>query len=133
MVQRLCRHDRLEEIERERSIQLRSVKKVAQFKVQPYEDTPYSRLIPNDFESFVKDYETHQGRLNLKRMDAYGLVDFISEDTEGVSRYIILTTNEEELSQDLMEQDYHLIREHVYVYRVEGERIAYEVRLVDIV
>lgn len=127
------RHDRLEEIERERSIQLRSVKKVAQFKVQPYDDSPYSRLIPNDFESIVKDYETHQGRLNLKRMDAYGLVDFISEDTEGVSRYIILTTNEEELSQDLMEQDYGLIREHVYVYRVEGERIAYEVRLIDII
>ena len=127
------RHDRLEEIERERSIQLRSVKKVAQFKVQPYEDSPYSRLIPNDFESIVKDYETHQGRLNLKRMDAYGLVDFISEDTEGVSRYIILTTNEEELSQDLIEQDYRLIREHVYVYRVEGERVAYEVPLIDII
>jgi len=126
------RHDRLEEIERERSIQLRSVKKVAQFKVQPYEGSPYHRLIPNDFESIVKDYETHQGRLNLKRMDAYGLVDFISEDTEGVSRYIILTTNEAELCQDLVEQDYRLIREHVSVYRIEGEKVAYEVPLVDI-
>lgn len=123
------RNERLEEIERERSIQLRPVKKVAQFQVQAPKDSLYSRLIPSDYESIIKDYEDHHGRLYQKMIEAYGLVDFISEDTEGVSRYVILTTNEDGLTKDLIEQDYRSIRERVYVYRMEGKRVVYEVPL----
>lgn len=122
------RNERLEEIERERSIQLRPIKRVAQFYVEP-KDSFYARLIPNDYEYILKEYEAKNGRFSLTMLPAYGLVDFISENAEGEGKYIILTKDEYNLTKDLVEQDYSSIMEQIYIYRIEDGHVLYEVPL----
>jgi hypothetical protein len=48
--------ERLEEIERERSIQLQPIKKISQLILEPAK-SEYSRIIPDDVFETVKQYE----------------------------------------------------------------------------
>lgn len=110
--------ERLDEIARERSIQLRPVKRLAQLRIEPITDS-YSRVIPEDAHSLIKQYELKNGRVNLVTQSAFGLVDFTSETPDGDVRLILVTTSISELLKQLRVEDYEDIRDSVYVYQLD--------------
>lgn len=123
--------DRLENIERERSIQLQSIKPITQLHVQPIESA--ARVIPKDFIEVVKEYEYQNGRLNIRVKNAFGLVDFTSEEAEGNTRFILLTPSIELLSQQLELNDYQELNGSVYVYVINQDNIVEEVKMEQII
>lgn len=112
------RNDRLEQVDRERSIQIRSIKKIAQFHVVP-NSSDYARVLPFEYEGLVRDYELRNGRTNVKVQHAYGLVDFVSEDVDGEIRFIILSSNDKQ-ALTLNLQDYSAIIERVWIYNIQN-------------
>ncbi|WP_368658428.1 helicase-related protein [Metabacillus halosaccharovorans] len=123
--------ERLENIERERSIQLQSIKPITQLHVQPIESA--ARVIPKDFIEVVKEYEYQNGRLNIRVKNAFGLVDFTSEEAEGNTRFILLTPSIELLSQQLELNDYQELNGSVYVYVINQDNIVEEVKMEQII
>ncbi|OXM13803.1 helicase [Paenibacillus herberti] len=119
------RNDRLEQVDRERSIQIRSIKKIAQFHVVPH-TTDFGRVLPIDYEGLIRDYEIRNGRTNVKMQHAYGLVDFVSEDDKGEIRFIILSSMDAHLVS-LNMQDYSSIMDQVWIYRVSDHAVTDEV------
>lgn len=113
-----ARHLTCYEIARERSIQLRPVKRLAQLRIEPITDS-YSRVIPEDAHSLIKQYELKNGRVNLVTQSAFGLVDFTSETPDGEVRLILVTTSISELLKQLRVEDYEDIRDSVYVYELD--------------
>lgn len=80
---------RMEEIDRERTIQMRPPKCLLCIELNP-DDTVYKRLMIKDFKELVCNYEAKMGRSNFDTLKQFGLVDFYSENTDGTPRYIIL-------------------------------------------
>lgn len=109
--------ERLNEIDRERSIQLKPVKRIAQFKVSS-NGVSNGRVIPQDFLSLIEEYELKSGRLNVQLQPAFGLVDFISEDVEGGNRLIVVTSDLFQFKQQLVLEDYRDMAERVFVYEL---------------
>jgi hypothetical protein len=58
--------DRLDDIERERCIQLKRIKQNAHLVLEPTEQTT-GRVIPDDVWQKVKDYEYQNGRLIIQK------------------------------------------------------------------
>ncbi|MGY4691003.1 helicase-related protein [Salibacterium sp. K-3] len=114
--------ERLNEIDRERSIQLKPVKRIAQFKIEP-NSMISARVIPEDFFSLIESYELSRGRVNVKLRSALGLVDFTSEEVDGESRLIIATTDLYQFKQQLVEEDYESIKNRVFIYEIWDGRI----------
>lgn len=114
--------ERLTEIDRERSIQLKPVKRIAQFRIEP-NCTENGRVIPEDYLSKIEDYEIGQGRINVRVQQAFGLVDFISEEADGESRLIVVTKNIHQFKEQLIEEDYYAIKSRVFVYEVREKQI----------
>ncbi|WP_102694167.1 hypothetical protein [Rummeliibacillus pycnus] len=117
--------ERLEDIERERSIQLQTIKPITQLHIQPIERS--ARVISKDFIELVKEYEYQNGQLNIREMKAFGLVDFTSEE-DGNTRFILLTSSLELLSQQLELNDYRELNGSVYVYLIDQHKIVEEVK-----
>ncbi|SDK32497.1 DEAD/DEAH box helicase [Lacicoccus qingdaonensis] len=113
---------RLQEIERQRSIQLQPVKRIAQFRAVPAGHET-GRIIPERYKEFIEDYELGEGRLNVRAQAAFGLVDFISEDLDGELRFIIVTPNVYQLREHIVVDDYEEFKERLFVYEVEGRAI----------
>lgn len=114
--------ERLGEIDRQRSIQLKPIKRIAQFRVEP-NGVDQGRVIPEDYLSMVEEYELKQGRLNVRMQQAFGLVDFISEEADGESRLIVVTEDIYQFKLQLVEEDYQMIRSNVFVYEVVEKQI----------
>lgn len=114
--------ERLTEIDRERSIQLKPVKRIAQLRVQP-NGTENSRVIPEDYLEMIEDYELRQGRINVRVQQAFGLVDYISEEADGESRLIVVTDDIHRFKEQLIEEDYNAIKNRVFVYEVREKQI----------
>lgn len=114
--------DRLEEIHRERMIQLKPVNRIAQFKLLPGSDES-GRLIPEQYKQLVGTFEHKEGRFNLSKQPALGLADFISEEPDGESRFIILTSNIEKLIDEMIIEDYKQIWKNLYFYEIKGNSI----------
>lgn len=114
--------ERLSEIDRERSIQLKPVKRIAQFKVEP-NGINNCRIVPEDYLTFIKDYELKQGRINIRTQPAFGLVDFISEEVDGESRLIVVTNDVYQFKQHMIKEDYEPIKTRIHVYEVTKEDI----------
>lgn len=119
--------ERLEDVERERSIQLQSIKSLVQLHVQPL--STIARVIPTDYLEMIKTYEHSNGRLNVREKNAYGLVDFTSEETEGNARFILLTTSLKALDEQIILEDYRELNASVYVYVLDGEKVVEEVKM----
>src|SRR5699024_10629386 len=90
--------ERLTEIDRQRSIQLKPIKTIAQFKVEP-NGKEYGRIIPEDYFSIIEEHELKQGRFNVRVHRAFGLVDFISEEVDGDNRLIVITNDIHQFKQ----------------------------------
>ncbi|WP_407272656.1 DEAD/DEAH box helicase [Radiobacillus sp. PE A8.2] len=115
--------ERLTEIDRERSIQLKPVKRIAQFRVEP-KGVETGRVIPEDYLTIIEEHELNKGRLNVRMQQAFGLVDFISEEADGESRLIVVTNDIHRIKQQLSEEDYKPIINRVYVYAYTGYEIV---------
>ncbi|GEL78692.1 DEAD/DEAH box helicase [Tenuibacillus multivorans] len=115
--------ERLSEIDRERSIQLKPVKRVAQFKVKP-NGVGNGRVVPEDYLNLIEDYELNHGRMNVRTQPAFGLVDFISEEADGESRLIVVTDDIHSFKEQLIEEDYEPIKSRVYVYEILGTDVT---------
>ncbi|WP_163530745.1 DEAD/DEAH box helicase [Halobacillus ihumii] len=109
--------ERLNEIDRERSIQLKPVKRIAQFKVLS-NGVSNGRILPEDFLSLIEKYELENGRLNVQVQPAFGIVDFISEEVDGENKLVVVTDDLYQFKQQLVLEDYGDIAERVYVYEV---------------
>jgi SNF2 family DNA or RNA helicase len=120
--------DRLEDIERERSIQLQPIKRMAQLIIEPVTNGN-SRYIPIDFLESVKQYEYAHGRLNIRAKKAYGLIDFTSEETNGDTRFIIVSTSLESLMKSMQMDDYSSLNGSVYVYVLQEKEVVEEISL----
>ncbi|MEL4029726.1 helicase-related protein [Caldifermentibacillus hisashii] len=112
--------ERLEEIERERTIQLQPIKKIAQFILEP-SNIDCGRLIPDDVFDSVKQYEYNNGRLNVQKRKAFGLIDFTSEVSNDQKRYIIITNSLPHLQKTLKFEDYTGIEELVFIYLLDDQ------------
>lgn len=119
--------ERLDDIERERSIQLLPIKRIAQLILEPAEQT--GRVIPDDVFQEVKEYEYKNGRLNIQKRKAFGLVDFTSEGTKEETRFIIVTNALSDLLQTIYYDDYIGIEQFVYIYEIVNNEINEEISL----
>lgn len=76
------RRSRLAEVERERSVQLRPLRRLAQVRLQP-DGSADTRVIPTDFAQEWERQERAQGRTYVRVMDAFGPADLYSETPDG--------------------------------------------------
>ncbi|MGG4012579.1 hypothetical protein [Bacillus smithii] len=120
--------ERLEDIERERSIHLQPIKRIAQLIIEPSKENT-GRLIPNDVFQIVKEYEYRNGRLNIQKRKAFGLVDFTSEGPNHETRFIIVTDSLSKLLRTLRYYDYLDIENFVYIYVLENDQVREEIQL----
>lgn len=120
-------HGRLDDIERERSIQLQPIKRIAQLVLEPHEQT--GRVIPDDAFQKVKEYENRNGRFNIQKRKAFGLVDFTSEGAAEDTRFIIVTNSLSDTLRKINSEDYTEIAQYVYIYIIENDDIKEEIWL----
>ncbi|EID44043.1 DEAD/DEAH box helicase [Parageobacillus thermoglucosidasius] len=120
--------ERLDEIERERSIQLQPIKRIAQLRLEPLEENN-GRVIPDDVVDLVKEYEYRNGRLNIRQQKAFGLIDFTSESTNEETRFIIVTNSLSDLLRNINYEDYVGIDNSVFIYVVKNNEIKEEIQL----
>lgn len=123
--------ERLEGIERERSIQLQSIKSLTQLHAQPISSP--ARIIPKDYAEVIKQYEYDNGRLNIREKKAYGLVDFTSEEAEGNTRFILVTPSLKALDEQIILEDYNDLNGSVYVYVLANGQIIEEIQMEQLV
>ncbi|MBT2687284.1 DEAD/DEAH box helicase [Bacillus sp. ISL-47] len=119
--------ERLDDIERERSIQLQPIKRIAQLVLEPTIQT--GRVIPEDVFQKVKEYEYQNGRLNIQKRNAFGLIDFTSEGQKEEIRFIIVTESLSSLLEEFPYDDYIGIEPFVYIYVVKNGEIQEEIQL----
>ncbi|WP_201295983.1 hypothetical protein [Anoxybacillus sp. PDR2] len=118
----------MDEIERERSIQLQPIKRIAQLRLEPSEENN-GRVIPDDVVDLVKEYEYRNGRLNIRQQKAFRLIDFTSESTNEETRFIIVTNSLSDLLRNINYEDYVGIDNSVFIYVVENNEIKEEIQL----
>ncbi|MBM7583922.1 SNF2 family DNA or RNA helicase [Bacillus pakistanensis] len=119
--------ERLDDIERERSIQLQPIKRIAQLVLEYTVQT--GRVIPDDVFQKVKEYEYKNGRINIQKRNAFGLVDFTSQGTKDETRFIIVTDSLSNLLGTINYDDYVGIEPFVYIYVLANGEIQEEIRL----
>ncbi len=122
------RVERLAEIERERSIQLRPTKRIVQLELVP-NGSPMCRLLPVDWLEAVKNYEYSAGRAKVKAFDAFALVDFFSETYEGDARFIIITDQKNIRLEKSRLEDLADVMEKAYIYMVQDGEVVEEMPL----
>jgi superfamily II DNA or RNA helicase len=115
--------ERLTKIDRQRSIQLKPISRVAQFMIEQI-GLDCDRVIPEDYFSLIEEHELRQGRVSVRVQQALGLVDFISEEVDGKNRLIVVTKDIQLFKQQLVEEDYKLIKSRVFVYEVTDNKIT---------
>ncbi|MEH7163490.1 DEAD/DEAH box helicase [Priestia megaterium] len=116
------RKERLEEVERERNVNIIPPNQLVQFTLLPDQTNSY-RLFSNDYKKIVETYELENGRKNVKMYSALSLVDFISEDGEGNPRFIILTDKEAVSMSENHMSDLGELIEQTYLYIVRGSMV----------
>jgi len=117
---------RMEEINRERTIQMRPPKKVLKITLVP-DNSVNKRAIINKYEELIYQYEKDHGRVNIKMQRQFGLVDFYSETQEGKPRYIILIDDLSYRFDDVHRKDLQRIREELVVYYIKNSEEIIEV------
>ncbi|MBZ9624411.1 DEAD/DEAH box helicase [Clostridium sp. FP2] len=117
---------RIEEINRERTIQMRPPKKVLKITLVP-DNSTNKRIIINKYEDLIYQYEKEQGRTNIKMQRQFGLVDFYSETQDGKPRYIILIDDLSFRFDDGHRNDLQRIREDLLVYYINNNDQIVEV------
>jgi len=108
---------RIEEVERERNINILPPSLKGRFILEPSNKMSY-RVINDDYREQVQRFEEANGRKIVATYPSFGLIDFISENREGNYRFIILTTNKmAQLSKQHI-RDLEKLKRDVWVYCV---------------
>ncbi|MFU1991975.1 helicase-related protein [Priestia megaterium] len=118
------KEERLNQITRQKSINLKPPKKVLSLEVMPLKQS--KRIIAADYNKLIEHYERKNGRSNIKIFDCLALVDFYSERFTGEERYIILTNDENYMPTEEHIEDLSDILEKVYIYVVKDKQIILE-------
>lgn len=116
-------HERIEETEKERMILLKPVKKLVQFRLVP-NGHQNGRLIPLLYHKLIESFELNEGRIHLAVQPAFGIADFISEEPNGETRFIILTPDVDKLIEELTLEDFKPIWKNLYFYEIKGDKIT---------
>ncbi|MEH7307913.1 helicase, partial [Neobacillus drentensis] len=114
--------ERLEETEREKTILLKPVHNLLQFRLVP-SGTENRRVIPSIYHNLIESFELNEGRINIALQSAFGMADFISEEPNGETRFIIVTPNIDQLIDELILEDFKPIWKSLYFYEVKGDKI----------
>jgi superfamily II DNA or RNA helicase len=116
------RKTRLEELERERNINIVPPAKIVNFSVIPDIKEAY-RVIPNDYLDEIEQYELGCKRKIVKGYPAFSLVDFLVEDEDGDTRFIIVTDKENSLLSENHLEDLGDLRENTFLYFIKDKEI----------
>ncbi|WP_284035624.1 helicase-related protein [Neobacillus sp. 114] len=119
---------RLEELERERNINIIPPVKIVEFTILPSGGS-VNRVIPVDYRQSIEQYELSEGRKLIKHFPAMSLVDFMSEDGDGNVRFIILVDRENGSIPDHHIQDLGDLREQTIIYTIKDFVIVDERKL----
>ena len=119
------RKARLEEVERERNVNIIPPNRLVQFTLLPDEEKSY-RLLSIDYKELIEQYEQANGRKNVKMYPALSLVDFMSEDEQGNPRFIILTNNQTMTLPKHHLKDLSELRGCIYIYLIENGKVTAE-------
>ncbi|MQR86866.1 DEAD/DEAH box helicase [Bacillus megaterium] len=117
---------RLDKLNKQRTIILQPPKKLAQFELIP-NGSSY-RLMASDYLRMIEEYEKTNGRKVIKMYDNLGLVDFYTERFNGKERFIILTDKRNFMLSEAHLEDLNNIIEKTYIYLVDGEEVE-EIKL----
>jgi len=122
------REQRLAEIERERSIQLRPTRRVMQITLRP-DGSLGTRPLHEDWHGSIQRYELMAGRTNLQVFDEFGLVDFYSETPEGEPWLIITTDDPNYQISQVHRQDLADWMDKAYLYYIKNGEVEWVIRL----
>ncbi|PGQ79702.1 DEAD/DEAH box helicase [Priestia megaterium] len=111
------RKARIEEVERERNINIIPPNQIVQLKVLPNEAESY-RIFPTDYKNMIQFYEVKHKRNHIRIYPAFSLVDFMSEDDQGNVRFIIVVDKENISFSKKHLEDLKQLENPVYVYFV---------------
>lgn len=105
---------KIESLNRQRTITILPPKMIAQFEIIP--NGAFYRVLADDYEELVSEYEKDNGRKIVMKFDNLGLVDFYIERFNGEERFIILVKDQDEIKiSDEVLEDLNDILEKVYI------------------
>lgn len=109
---------RMEEVNKERCIQMRPPKCIMRITLEPDESVD-KRVIIRDYKEIIKRYELYNSRGNFTEQKQFGLVDFYSEEKNGITRYIIVVDKTWEFKlEEYHKEDLKAIKDNLYFYYV---------------
>ena len=113
---------RIEEVERERNINILPPRLLSRLLLQPSIKDTY-RVMNDDYRDAVKTFEQQNNRNIIENISSMGLVDFISEDSEGKMRFIILTSSSRIGLTDEHIRDLGDLKKDVWLYVVQEGKV----------
>ncbi|WP_026590662.1 DEAD/DEAH box helicase [Bacillus sp. UNC437CL72CviS29] len=119
------RKSRLEEVERERNVNVMPPHKVMQVMLIPKSKDTY-RLLSSDYIEMITEYEKIKHRKNVKVYSNLSLIDFMSEDANGNPRCIVLTADERFALSANHQQDLEELPFDVYTYVIQNNQVVKE-------
>ena len=117
---------RLEEINRERTIQMRPPKCLLSIFMEP-DSSINKRPMIKDYKNVIKEYEISNCRGNLSIQKQFGLVDLYSEESNGAARYVILIDDLAFKLNEYHKQDLRAIEDKLYIYYINEDKEIVEV------
>ncbi|MDQ6598103.1 DEAD/DEAH box helicase [Bacillus salipaludis] len=121
------KEERLGEAIREQTVFLKPIQNIMQLDLIP-NGNRQKRINPSDYFDIVMEYERMAGRFNIKKYNAYALVDFTTLEHDGKPRYIILLPDGNMLNKQHRE-DLEDIKEFTYIYQIKDQGIIQEKKL----
>lgn len=117
---------RIEEINRERTIQMRPPRCLLSIILVP-DSSVNKRLILKDYKDIIKEYEIRNSRANLSIQKQFGLVDLYSEESNGTARYAILIDDLSFKLNEYHKQDLRSIEDKLYIYYINEDKKIVEI------
>ncbi|MEI5876201.1 DEAD/DEAH box helicase [Bacillus paranthracis] len=119
------RKSRLEEVERERNVNVMPPYKVMQVTLVP-DIKNISRLVSSDYTELINEYEENNQRKNVKTYSNLSLVDFMSEDENRNIRCIILTVDENFVLSINHQRDLEELPFDIFIYIIQNNQVVKE-------
>ena len=116
------KQERLSELERQSSIITKPPKRIALIELAPKGVS--SRIIPEDVQQTIEEYERSQGRMIVKTFGAFALVDFYSERYNGEPHFIIVKDGNTEGLSEEHKRDLQEIAAYTHVYTMIDGKVA---------
>ena len=125
------KQQRIDEISRQKNVSLKPPNRILSLEVSAVGNC--KRVLASDYFDTIIQHEKSNGRLNVKQYNNLGLVDYSSERFNGEQRFIILTTDEDFTMTEMELEDLQEIKDMVFVYFVEDDKVKKELPLKSII